>query len=154
MSEPMGEFIANVPAPSSHHRENKTPALLEQNWVDTRVVRAYLDRHVGNIELDRPQATRFEVDEDRTCRGPEEVARVRFSVQQLLGGRSALNCLTCALERVEEEISVALNQRRGFVAVRDKTLSLRASFREVRCLDRDAPHPRMQALQRVCVVRW
>jgi hypothetical protein len=54
---------------------------------------------VCNIEFNRPNATGFEVDEDRTTRGPEQVSRMRFSVQQLLGGHAVPNCLTRAVER-------------------------------------------------------
>jgi hypothetical protein len=109
---------------------------------------------VCNIEFNRPNATRFEVDEDQTTRGPEQVSRMRFSVQQLLGGHAVPNCLTRAAERAQEELPVALNQRGGVVPIRNQTLSRRGSFRKMRRFDRDAPHPGMQAPERICVTDW
>jgi len=51
-------------------------------------------------------------------------------------------------------LPVALNQGGGVVSVRNQTLSRRGSFRKVRRFGRDAPHPSMQALERVCVAGW
>jgi len=56
---PIGEFIADVPAPGSDHRKNKPSTLLEQDLIDIRIARADLVRHVRNIELDGPTATCF-----------------------------------------------------------------------------------------------
>ncbi|MEV4847540.1 hypothetical protein AB0K20_30555 [Micromonospora matsumotoense] len=39
---------------------------------------------VGQIELDRPPATRLEVDEERTGPGREQIAWMGFTVQKLL----------------------------------------------------------------------
>jgi hypothetical protein len=97
--EPIREFIVHIPPPSSDHRENETPTLLEQNLIDPGIVRAGLVRYVCNIEFNRANATSFEVDENQTTRGPEQISRMRFSVQQLLGGHAAPNCLTRAVER-------------------------------------------------------
>jgi hypothetical protein len=58
------------------------------------------------------------------------------------------------MERAEQELPVALDQRGGVVLVRYQTLSVRGALHEVRRFDRDAPHPGMQALERVCVVAW
>lgn len=60
---PIREFIADVPAPGSDHRTNKPATLLKQNSINIWVVLADVVGHVRNIELDRPAATRFEVDE-------------------------------------------------------------------------------------------
>jgi hypothetical protein len=54
---------------------------------------------VCNVEFDRPNATSFEVDENQTTRGSQQISRMRFSVQQLLGGHAVPNCLTRAVER-------------------------------------------------------
>ena len=91
MLVPIRELIADVPAPGSDHRKNEPPTLFEQNLIDIRIVRADLVRHVRDIELDRPTATRFEVDEEQAVLGAEEVARMRFAVQQLLGGAAAVD---------------------------------------------------------------
>ena len=42
--------------------------------------------HVGEVEFDWPPATRLEVDEQRPVLRAEHVARVRLTVQELLGG--------------------------------------------------------------------
>ena len=68
------EFIADVPSPGSDHRKNKPPTRLEQHLIDIRVVRRDLVRHVGNIELDWPTATRFEVDEQQAVLRAQDVA--------------------------------------------------------------------------------
>ena len=60
---PIRELIADVPSPGCDHRKNKPPTLLQQDLIDIRVAGADLVRHVRNIELDWPTATRFEVDE-------------------------------------------------------------------------------------------
>ena len=99
MLVPIREFIAHVPSPGSDHRKNKPPTLLEQNLIDIRIVRADLVRHVRNIEFDWSTATRFEVDEEQTVLGAEEVAWMRFAVQQLLCSSATVDLLTRAVQR-------------------------------------------------------
>ncbi len=96
---PIREFVADVPSPGSDHRKNKPPTLLEQDLIDIRIVRADLVRHVRNIEFDWSTATRFEVDEEQAVLGAEEVAWMRFAVQQLLGSSAAVDLLTRAVQR-------------------------------------------------------
>jgi len=96
---PIREFIADVPAPGSDHRKNKLSAFLKQNSINIWVVRADLVRHVRDIEFDRPTATRFEVDEVQAVLSAEEVAWMRFAVQQLLGSSAAVDLLTRAVQR-------------------------------------------------------
>jgi hypothetical protein len=57
-------------------------ALINRAWV------ALADRlgHMGEVELDRPTAARFEVDEQRPDRRAEHVARMGLVVQQLHRG--------------------------------------------------------------------
>lgn len=74
MLMPMRELIADIPSPGSDHRKNKPPTLLKQDLIDIGIARTGLVRHVRNIELDRPTATRFEVDEQQTVLGAEDVA--------------------------------------------------------------------------------
>lgn len=140
MSKPVGELIVNVPAPGSDQRENQTPTLLESKLIETRVVRAHLDRRVGNIEFDWPHATGFEVDEDDSSWGTEEVARVRFSVQQLVGGATALYGLACAVKRAQKKVTVTVIQRGALASVRDNTLRRRDALHEMRCFDLDVSH--------------
>jgi hypothetical protein len=71
------------------------PALREQNLIDVRIARADLLGHVGNIKIDGSTAARFEVDERRAVTDAEEVARMRFAVQQLLGSTAAVRMPVC-----------------------------------------------------------
>ncbi len=116
---PIREFIADVPAPGSDHRKHEPPTLREQNLIDVRIARTDLLWHVGNIKLDGSTAARFEVDEQQAVTGAEEVARMRFAVQQLLGSTAAVDPFTSALQRAEEEMPVGLSEGGGFVSVRD-----------------------------------
>ena len=112
MSESIRELVANVPSPGSDHRKNKPPTFLEQGSIDIGMERADVVRHVGNIELDRPATTRFQVDEERTVLRAQDVAGMGFPVQQLLCGTAAADLAARALQRAQEEISVGLSERR------------------------------------------
>ena len=151
MSESIRELVAGVPSPGSDHRKNEPPTLLEQGLIDIGIVRADVVRHVRNIELDGPTATRLQVDEERTVLRVEDVAWMGFAVQQLLAGAAAADLATRALQRAQEEIPVGLGERGGFVSVRDQPLSLCDAFPEVRRRDLDASHARVQTMQRVGV---
>jgi len=116
---PIRELIADVPAPGRDHRKHESPALREQNLIGAWIARADLLWHVGNVELDRAAAAGFEVDEQQAVMSAEEVARMRFAVQQLLGSAAAADPFTGALQRAEEKMPVGLSQRRSFVWVAD-----------------------------------
>ena len=151
MSESIRELIAGVPSPGSDHREDEPPTLLEQGLVDIGIVRADVVRHVRNIELDGPTATRFQVDEERTVRCAEDVAGMGFAMQQLLFGAAAADLAAPALQRAQEEIPVGLSERGCLVPVRDQLLSFFDAFQEVRRRDLDASHACVQTMQRVGV---
>lgn len=125
------EFVVHIAAPRSDHRENKTPTLLEQNLIDGGIVRADLVRHVCNIELNRPNATRFEVNEDQTTRSAEQVARMWLSMQQLLGCR-AIPIASTALWSVLRSRCRSLSTSAG-VSSRFATRRLAAAVRSVKC---------------------
>jgi hypothetical protein len=116
---PIREFIADVPAPGSDHRKHQPPTLREQNLIDVPIARADLFWYVGNIKLDGSTAARLEVDEQQAVTGAEEVARMRFAVQQLLGSTTAVDPFTSALQCAEEEMPVGLSECGGLVSVRD-----------------------------------
>ncbi len=82
---PIWEFITDVPTPGSDHRTHEPPTPREQNLIDVRIAHAYLLWRAGNIKLVGITAARFEVDEQQAVTGAEEVARMRFAMQQLLG---------------------------------------------------------------------
>jgi len=146
----MREFIADVPSPGPDHRKDKPSTLLEQNVIDARVVRADLVRHMRDVELDGATATRFEVDEEQPVLGGEEVARMRFAVQQLLGSSAAADLSTRGLQRADKEMAIGLGECGGCVSVRAQPLSRCCSFHEVRRRDLDTSRPRVQAVECVC----
>lgn len=98
-------------------------------------MRSYLDRRVGNIEFDWPDATGFEVDEEDSSGGGEKVAWVRFSVQQLVGGRTALYGFACSVKRAQEKVTITVIQRGALASVRDDTHGRRGVLHEVRRFD-------------------
>ena len=152
MSASIRKLIADVPSPGSDHGEDEPPTLLEQDLIEIRVVRADLDRRVRNVKLDRPTATGLEVDEERAVGCAEDVAWMRFAVQQLLLGAAVVNLLPRALQRAEEEMPVGLTQCGGLVSARNQAHSLGGSFREGRRRSCDGSHVQVQAMQRVCVL--
>jgi hypothetical protein len=79
-------LVVSIPAPRRDHRKHQDPALAEQLTVNVRIPLADILGDMGEIEFDRPTAARLEVDEQRAGFRVEQVAWVRFAVQQLLGG--------------------------------------------------------------------
>ena len=77
---------------------------------------------------------------------------MRLAVQQLVRVHAAANCFTCTTQRLEKQKPVGIQERRGFVSVRQETLSLCDPFREVRCLNLDASHRSMQAMERIGIL--
>ena len=57
--------------------------------IDTRIVLADFFGRMGEVEFDRPTATRLEVYEQQPVLRGEHVARVRLAVQQLLAAALA-----------------------------------------------------------------
>ena len=93
---PIGELVVSIPAPRSDHRQHEDPARAQQLLIDTRIVRADFLGRVGEVEFDRPAATRLEVDEEQPVLRGEHVARVRLTVQQLLSGATVADHTTQA----------------------------------------------------------
>jgi len=84
---PVGEFIVAICSPRSDHRKHEYPAVAKLESIGGRVATTDLDGSMGDVELDWPIATRLEVDEAHAVRGLQEVAGVRFAVEQRSGGR-------------------------------------------------------------------
>src|SRR3972149_8154149 len=85
-SAPVRELVVSIPAPRCDHGKHEDPALAEQLMVNIRIALADLFGHMGEVEFDRPTATRLEVYEQRAGFRAEHVAWGRFAVQRLLGG--------------------------------------------------------------------
>ena len=61
---------------------------MKQLLISAGIALADLFRHMSEVELNRPTATRLEIDEQRPTLRVEQDARVWLSMQQLLGGRA------------------------------------------------------------------
>src|SRR5437763_8200845 len=62
-SLPVRELVGGIPAPRCDHRKNEDPALPKQVLIGVRIALADLFGDMGEIEFDRPTATRLQVDE-------------------------------------------------------------------------------------------
>jgi hypothetical protein len=110
---------------------------------------------VDEVELDRPTATRLEVYEQQPVLRGEQVARVRLTVQQLLGAAALADRSSQARQRGGEELPVGGGEGRGVVVARDQTLSLLDPIREVRRGDIEPAQAGVQPPECVRVVgRW
>jgi len=78
---PVGKLIAAIPAPRGDHRQHEDPALAQQVPIDTRIVLADFFGRMGEVEFDRPTATRLEVYEQQPVLRGEHVARVRLTME-------------------------------------------------------------------------
>src|SRR3954467_8109274 len=79
---PVWELVASIPAPRCDHRQHEDPALAQQVSIYTRIVLADLFGRMGEVEFDRPTATRLKVDEQQPFLRGEHVARMWLAVQQ------------------------------------------------------------------------
>jgi DNA-binding GntR family transcriptional regulator len=77
---PVGELVIWIPAPRSDHCQNESAALAKQFLIRAGIALAYVFRHMSEVELDRPTATRLEIDEQRPALRVEQVARVRLAM--------------------------------------------------------------------------
>ena len=152
MPAPVRQCIVDVPSPGRDHREDEPSAFREQIAIDVRIEGGDGVRHVRDVELDRTSATGFEVDETQAVLGAEQVARMRFAVQQLLGRSTVVDPSTRAAQGVCEEAAIGVGERGRRICVGDQTLGRCDTIREVRRRDLDASHPRVQTVQRAGVV--
>src|SRR5437868_5059553 len=109
---------------------------------------------MGEVEFDRPAATRLEVDEEQPILRSEHVTRMRLTVQELLGGTTLADHASQASERVAEELPVRVGERWRAVAARNELLRLLNAIHEVRRRDSERAHAGMQPRERTGVVGW
>jgi hypothetical protein len=79
-------LVVSIPAPCGDHRQNEEAAGAKQFLIRARIAIADLLRHMSEVELDRPAATRLEINEQGSAIRVKQVARMWLSMQQLLGG--------------------------------------------------------------------
>ncbi len=75
-----------------------------------------------------------------------------FPVQELVYVPVPAYFLTGGVESVDQQAAVCIRERRSFVSVREEALCLCDSFREVRCIDLDASHGGVQAIQGIRIL--
>jgi hypothetical protein len=107
---------------------------------------------MGDVELDRPTATSLQVCEQRPVLRPEQIARVRLAVEQLLGGVPLTDRPRQLSQRVAQKLPVRILKIRGLGAVGDQRLRLRDAIREVGRNEIDLPHPSVQPLKRLRIL--
>jgi len=149
---PVLEVIVPVCSPRRDHRKDEDPAVAKQEWIGECVVIANLVGRMGDVELDWPVTTRLEVDEPHAARGPQQVAGVRFAVQQLLVGAAVDDGPAKAAQRVCQELSVRVDELRTLRTVSDDRLRFFDSIREVWRRRIELPHACVQALERLRVL--
>ena len=110
--------VVSTPTPRCDHRKGEGPALAEQFLISVRIVLAHLLGHMGDVEFDRPAATRLEVYEQQPVLRAEHVPWVRLAVQQLLGGTAVADRSSQASQRVAEKLPVRVGERRSVIAAR------------------------------------
>jgi hypothetical protein len=113
---------------------------------------ANLVGRMGDVELDWPVATRLEVYEPHAARRPEQVAGVRFAVQQLLVRAAVDDGPAKAAQRVGQEFPICVDELRTLRTVSDDRLRFFDSIREVGCRRIELPHTCMQAFERLRVL--
>jgi hypothetical protein len=107
---------------------------------------------VGDVEFDWPVATRLEVDEPHAARRPQQVAGVRFAVQQLLVRGAVDDGSAKAAQRVGQEFPICVDELRTLRTVSDDRLRFFNSIREVWCRRIELPHACVQAFERLRVL--
>jgi len=147
-------LVLSIPTPRCHHRKHQDPALAEQFLISARVVFAYFFGHMGQVELDRPTATSLQVYEQQPVRGPEQIARMRLAVQQLLGSVPLTDRKAQRSQRTAQKLPIRIPELRSEGAVADKPLSLGDAIREVRRSEIDLPHTRVQPCERLRILGW
>ena len=151
VSAPVRELVVGVPAPSSHHRKHESPTLDQEHSVEVGIAHGDLVGHVGNVELDWAAAACLEVDEDRPVPGIENVALVRFSVQQLIRTTAESDGAVGVAERVGEKVAVGVSERRRRLPVKNQSLSFGDAIGEVRRHNVEVSHADVESVKSVRV---
>jgi hypothetical protein len=142
-------LVISIPTPGCDHRQRQNPALAQQVVVSAWIVRAHLFRHMGDVELDRPTATGLQVSEQQPVLRPEQIARVRLAVEQLLGDVPLTDRPRQLSQRVAQKLAVRIPKIRGLGAVADQRLRLRDAIGEVGRNEIGLAHANVQPLKRL-----
>jgi hypothetical protein len=153
-SAPVRELVISIPTPGCDHRQHENPALAQQLLISVWKVSAHLFRHMGDIELDGPTAASLQVCEQQPVLRPEQVARVRLAVEQLLGRVPLTDRPRRLSQRGAQKLAVRIRKTRGSGTAGDQPLRLRDAIREVGRNEIDVPHASVQPLKRLRIFSW
>jgi hypothetical protein len=109
---------------------------------------------MGDIELDGAAATRLEIDKQQPVPRPQQVARMRLAVQQLLVGAAVVDCAPQVSQGLGQKVPLRAGKLGGLGAVADQPLRLCDSIREAWRRHIDLPHAGMQPLERLRILGW
>jgi hypothetical protein len=109
---------------------------------------------MGDIELDGPTAASLQVCEQQPGLRPEQVARVRLAVEELLGRVPLTDRPRQLSQRGAQKLAVRIPKIGGPGAAPDQRLRLRDAIREVGRNDIDVSHAGVQPLKRLRIVSW
>src|SRR5438445_12651355 len=107
---------------------------------------------MGDVELDRSTATRLKVYKQEPSLRVQQVARMRLTVQQLLGCSPIDDRAPQAPQRVAEKLPSRVIKLRCLGAVADQPLGLRDSISEVRRRQIGPAHAVMEQLERLRIL--
>ena len=148
------ELVVSIPTPRCDHRQLQYQALAEQSLISAGIVFTHLVRHMGEIELYWPAATRLQVHEEQPVLRPEQIARVWLAVQQLFGRAPPSDRPPQISQRVTQKLPVRIPEVRSVVAAINEPLRLGDAIREVWRSKIDLPHTSVQPLKCLRILGW
>src|SRR5215472_8335697 len=151
---PVRELVVSIPAPRCDHREHEDPTLAKQVLIGCRVILTDFLGRMRDVELDRSAAACLQVYKEQPSLRPEQVARMRLAVQQLLAGATPFDGAPQVSQRLAEKLPLCVSKLRSVGAVVNQRLRLFDSIREARRSHIDLPHAGMQPLQNLRILRW
>src|SRR5438105_847025 len=151
---PVRELVVSIPAPRCDHREHEDPTIAKQVLIGCRVVLTDFLGRMGDVELDMSAAACLEVYKEQPSLRPEQVARMRLAVQQLLAGTTPFDGAPQVSQSLAEKLPLCVRKLRSVGAVANQRLRLGDSIREVRRSHIDLPHAGMQPLQNLRILGW
>lgn len=151
---PVRELVISIPVPRGDHGEHEDPTIAKQVLIGCRVALTDLLGRMRDVELDRSAAACLEVYKEQASLCPEQVARMRLAVQQLLVGVTPFDGAPQVSQRLAEKLALGVSKLRSVGAVAKQRLRLFDAIREVRRSHIDLPHAGMQPLQNLRILGW
>ena len=119
---PVRELVVSIPAPRCDHREHEDPTIAKQVLIGCRVVLTDFLGRMGDVELDRSAAACLEVYKEQPSLRPEQVARMRLAVQQLLAGTTPFDGAPQVSQSLAEKLPLCVRKLRSVGAAANQPL--------------------------------